>query len=518
MSVKRVSKLGLLFFSMSLILSVLSGCATKGEAHGDSLGLLVQTDKGLVQGAEDEKETWSWKGIPFAKPPVGELRWKAPREPEAWTGVLETTEFSPVAPQFDGNFPGEQSVIGSEDCLYLNVWRPRTQERDLPVYFWIHGGANSVGSASEYEGQNIAGKSHMVVVTINYRLGPLGWFSHPALREGENSLDGSGNYGTMDMIKALQWVQTNIEAFGGNPDNVMIAGESAGGFNVCSLLVSPRTEGLFHKAMSQSGGFNMVPVSQADESSERVLNEMLAADGRTDIGESEIAAYLRSKSVDELLNMYHPGGFGMLADQLMPLMDGTVLPSNGAEALNDPATYRQVPLIMGANKEEMKLFNYFTFDPAAAQEYQANMVAMSGFMIKNAVDNPLTAMAAHENQPALYAYQLNYGAYNKDGYNAWPDENSAIQFGACHALDLPLVWAQYPYLDIYRGIFRPENEKGYTALSDAMMAYIAQFAYTGNPGTVNGVTWEAWNGDGGAAERILFDADSTEALIAMGGK
>ena len=167
--------------------------------------------------------------------------------------------------------------------------------------------------------------------------------------------------------------------------------------------------------------------------------------------------------------MSQSGGFNMLADQLMPLMDGTVFPSNGAEALNDPATYRQVPLIMGANKEEMKLFSYFTFDPAAAQEYQANMVAMSGFMIKNAVDNPL-------------------------------------------------VWAQYPYLDIYRGIFRPENEKSYTALSDAMMAYSAQFASTGDPGTVDGIAWESWNGDGGSAERILFDANVTEALIGMGGK
>ena len=517
MTNKKNTKI-LLVLIAALIIAA-AGCITGKQGTrstgSESLTLLIQTDKGLVEGAEDWFSTWSWKGIPFAKPPVGELRWKAPQDPDSWTGILKTKEFKSIAPQYDGNFPGEQKVTGNEDCLYLNVWRPQTQEKNLPVFFWIHGGANSVGSASEYKGQNIAGRSNMVVVTTNYRLGPLGWFNLPGLREGENALDGSGNYGTLDMIKALEWVQKNIEAFGGDPDNVMIAGESAGGVNVYTMLVSPLSKGLFSKAMVQSGGFNMVPVNKADQRGEKVLKELLVSDGKSNIEKSEIGNYLRSRSAEEILGMFHPGGFGMLSDHHGVIQDGTVLPENGIDALKNPETYRQVSMIIGANKEEMKLFNYFSFDPASAMDYQQKMEEMSAFMIKRGVDTPISYMLAHDNQPPIYAYQLNYGAYNRNGYNAWPDENTAIQFGACHALDLPLFWAQFPYLDLYKGIFRPENIKGYTALSNAMMRYVSQFAHTGEPGTIDGVNWEAWDKNANGPKRILFDADASEAVIRM---
>jgi para-nitrobenzyl esterase len=141
-------------------------------------------------------------------------------------------------------------IIGDEDCLYLNVWRPQTEETDLPVYFWIHGGGNSIGTASSlmYDGSNVTSKGNLVVVTINYRLGPLGWFTHPELRNG-TPLDNSGNYGTMDMVKALDWVKNNISSFGGDPDKVTIAGESAGGSDVNSLVMSPHAAGLFHRGI-----------------------------------------------------------------------------------------------------------------------------------------------------------------------------------------------------------------------------------------------------------------------------
>ncbi len=144
---------------------------------------------------------------------------------------------------------------GSEDCLFLNVWRPRTAERGLPVYVWIHGGGNSIGSASmtdEYSGTRLAHRSNMVFVSLNYRLGPFGWFTHPALREGTSAEDDSGNFGTLDIVHALRWIRDNIEAFGGDPGLVAVTGESAGGLNVLSLMISPPAEGLFHRVIAQS--------------------------------------------------------------------------------------------------------------------------------------------------------------------------------------------------------------------------------------------------------------------------
>jgi len=218
---------------------------------------VVQTLSGTVRGFEEKANTWVWKAIPFAKPPVGPLRWKAPQDPDPWAETREESEYCSPCTQYAFFY---RNVIGSEDCLYLNVWRPQTAETNLPVYFWIHGGGNSAGSAwttsyfelaEDYSGANLASISNFVFVSANYRLGPLGWFTHPALREGVlgREKNDSGNYGTLDLIKALTWIQGNIEAFGGDPNKVMIAGQSAGGFNVQSLLASPLAQGLFPKGL-----------------------------------------------------------------------------------------------------------------------------------------------------------------------------------------------------------------------------------------------------------------------------
>lgn len=508
------------FCFVILVLMLITGCRSgkinveKKAPSPESLGALIHTQDGIILGAENGK-TWAWKGIPFAKPPVGDLRWKAPEDPEPWTGVMHTKEFKSSCPQFDGNLTGKQSVIGDENCLYLNVWRPQTQEQDLPVYFWIHGGGNSVGSAAQYEGNNIAGKSNMVVVTIQYRLGPLGWFTFPDLREGKSVLDDSGNYGTLDMIKALKWVQQNITAFGGNPDNVTIAGESAGGLNVYTMVISQLTKGLFSKAMVQSGGFWTTPMEAANADGQKVLERLLELDAKPKIERSEVGEYLRGKSVEEIFDTYTPGAFGIIFGRLGAYLDGNVLPKDGIEALSNPDTYRQVPIIVGANKEETKFFNFSSYKKASARAYQEDMLKQSAAWIEGGVDKPVGFMLANDNQPPIFAYQLNYGAYSESGYNAWPNEATSIKFGACHVLDIPLFWSQYPFLPLFQGIFRPNNKAGYNALSDAMMGYVAQFAHTGNPGTVNGVTWERWHIESNQPKRILFDANAAEAIITM---
>ncbi|MCP4195962.1 MAG: carboxylesterase/lipase family protein, partial [Proteobacteria bacterium] len=224
-----------------------AGCTEEGQSgNSETNSPVVDTQFGQVEAIEDVNSTWVWKAIPFAKPPVNNLRWKAPQDPDPWEEVRKETEFGSDCIQ-NANTPR-----GDEDCLYLNVWRPQNDDTKRPVFLYIHGGGNNVGStnSSDIYGANLADAEDMVVVTSNYRLGPLGWFAHSSLRTGDsgNEYDDSGNFGTLDLVKALNWISKNIEAFGGDPENVTIAGQSAGCHNVLSLLISPEAENIFHHA------------------------------------------------------------------------------------------------------------------------------------------------------------------------------------------------------------------------------------------------------------------------------
>ncbi|MBK7970248.1 MAG: carboxylesterase family protein [Bacteroidetes bacterium] len=216
---------------------------------------VVNTQFGQVQGSLNGTVN-QFLGIPFAKPPVDSLRWKAPLNPNPWSGVLVTNNFAPECPQKKFNHGSTaDTIIGNEDCLYLNIWSPQLTG-SLPVMVFIHGGGNQQGSAGEvnggtqmYFGKNMSERGNVIVVTIQYRLGPLGFLVHPGL-EPENPNNVSGNYAVLDQILALNWIQNNIAAFGGDPSRVMIFGESAGGLNVGNLLTSPLATGLFRELPS----------------------------------------------------------------------------------------------------------------------------------------------------------------------------------------------------------------------------------------------------------------------------
>jgi para-nitrobenzyl esterase len=220
---------------------------------------LRSTTSGDVVGFSDAHGARAWLGIPYAEPPVGARRWRSPGAAAPAAGVSETLAIGNLCPQLasllsgSGQDAAPGSVVGDEDCLYLNVWSP-PNARKLPVMFWIHGGGNSIGHGGSYNGANLAATRDVVVVTINYRLGFLGWFTHPALATG-NPEDDSGNYGTLDIVRALEWTRDNIAAFGGDPANVTVFGESAGAFDTLAMMASPLTTGLFHRAIVQSGGF-----------------------------------------------------------------------------------------------------------------------------------------------------------------------------------------------------------------------------------------------------------------------
>lgn len=501
----------------------------KHRGKHDRLGTIVHLKEGLIEGAEDESNTWSWLGIPYAKPPVGKLRWKAPKKPKPWRGVLETKEFCSECSQFDI----DRNFLGSEDCLYLNVWRPATQERNLPVYVWIHGGGNSAGSANSdlVYGDKLAANANMVVVTINYRLGPMGWFIHETI-EDDDPLNSSGNYGTLDIIKALKWVRKNIENFGGDHRNVTIAGESAGGYNVMSLIISPAAKGLFHKAISQSGGVFVSSVDEGYLNADMAIDAIIEADPNADPEDydepSELPAlknYLKEKSAQDIFSAYPPGSGGMLSNFRYIFTDGTVIHSDGAAALDNPENYNQVPTILGNTKEEAKAFMFTMYGSIPDPVYQFRAMLRSLLTRIAAVDSIAAAMSVHESQPGVYAFQLNYGAYNADGFNAWPTEvesppgsgiikNLAIMLGAGHALDIPFFFNNWMYFG-GAGPFTEENRQGFEALGEDVVTYLYFFTRTGEPQNPTGVDWLPWSNEEEGPKRILFDADDIDSIIEM---
>ena len=217
----------------------------------------VNSSSGVIVGYEKNKVI-SWDDIPYAKPPIGELRWRAPQplDISAKENLLKQKEnnFCVQEPSGLGGSEGSDYISGTEDCLYLDIKAPQTHKNELlPVMFWIHGGGNTTGLKDIYDFSSMVKKHNVIVVSINYRLGPFGWFTHPSIQDFQSGLDKTSNFGTLDIIAALQWVQNNIILFGGDPTNVTIFGESAGGHNVLSLMSSTLAQGLFHKAISQSG-------------------------------------------------------------------------------------------------------------------------------------------------------------------------------------------------------------------------------------------------------------------------
>ena len=316
----------------------LAACAT-GPAVSQ-VSPTVELDTGTLQGIQDGALS-VYRGIPYAAPPVGELRWRAPTPPASWSGVREASEFGSACMQATtSEEPWAQVGPESEDCLYLNIWQPTSDGESLPVMVFIHGGSLRAGAAGVplYDGTALAERG-AVIVTINYRLGRLGYFAHPALTQ-ETPEGPLNNYGLMDQIAALEWVQRNIGAFGGNPENVTIFGESAGAVSVQALMASPKAEGLFTRAVSQSGGgYSIMPPM--------MIAEMKGKAWAAEMGlEKATAEQLRSLPAEEVatLDNYLSG----LAS------DGQILKSSPVETFIN-GEQAKVPLLIGGNSYEANL-------------------------------------------------------------------------------------------------------------------------------------------------------------------
>jgi para-nitrobenzyl esterase len=540
---------------LAAMMLLFTGCATKPDTAPpasakapEPVFIERQTAEGIVVGEiNKENNTQSWKGIPYAKPPVGELRWKETQAPDKRPAPLKTTAFSNVCPQYvdhDRNPNTPWVIQGNEDCLYLNIWRPDTEEKNLPVFFWIHGGGNSIQwpLLSNTDGSVLAGKKNMVVVTVNYRLGPMGFFNHPALKSGspEDKKSDSGNFALLDIIQALNWVQANIGYFGGNAENITVAGESAGAFNIVSLIASPLTEGLFHRAVSQSGGVRVSTPKKGAAHVEEVMARLMvkdrsASDEKTALAKikkmslPEISSYLRSKSAEDFLETYPEGpAVGMIR---IPnnFLDGTVLPLDIYKAFKS-GKYNKVPVILGTNKEEAKLFLRLdkTFmpwtrdgslfrDPAKGELYTLAAKYQSDGWKVMGVDNIARILRANAGQPDVYAYQFLWGAGGlKDSVIRVP---FGLLLGACHAMEIDFVFGtEKTSLGPYA--FIPKNRAGRVMLSESMMDYWAQFARTGNPNREGSglPLWQPWSNAKGAPKTILLDADLENIKIEMSDK
>lgn len=337
----------------------------KPETKTIDPGVTVKVTGGLISGMTLEGGIMAYKGIPFAAPPVGTLRWKPPQPVNSWEGVMKCAKYSPACPQADmSGITLKKYKETSEDCLYLNVWTPAKAVDDkFPVMVWFHGGAFMGGSASDdfYDGQDLA-RQGVVIVTVNYRLGPLGFLAHPLLsKESENKV--SGNYGLLDQIAALKWVRDNIKAFGGDPGQVTIFGESAGGRSAASLMVCPLAKGLFHRAIMQSSTVYR-PIHHLRESwygrpSMENVGEQLARRLGCDKTADPIAA-LRAKSPEEIIKASKPvlAGLAPSSDEgtpFEPIVDGWIIPDDPSD-LFDAGKQYSIPLIAGTNADEGSLF------------------------------------------------------------------------------------------------------------------------------------------------------------------
>ena len=359
------------FFSFILIFFIAFVYSESDESY------LISTSSGKADG-KVKKNVVIWEDIPYAHPPINELRWKAPRklknssaiiEPKEGNFCIQRTSSMGGSSQFSG-----ESISGSEDCLYLDIYAPsKRSDKLFPVMFWIHGGGNTSGLKDLYDFTKFVRKQNVIVVTINYRLGPLGWFTHPAIQGSHTGLDKASNFGTLDIISALEWVNENINSFGGDPKNITIFGESAGGHNVLSLLVSKRAKGLFHKAISMSGYTESISTEDAfrqenksstsNYSSWKVVNKVI--DNQADKNEDhkysneEIRAMLYSLSGKEFYQYYAD----RKSYEELPLLtnDGIVIPSIGLkDSLSKKEHVNIVPTIAGSTRDEVKIWLAFS--------------------------------------------------------------------------------------------------------------------------------------------------------------
>jgi len=480
----------------------------------------VLTESGAISGLR-ESGLSIYKGVPFAAPPVGDLRWRPPAPVAPWTGTLKADTFAPACMQVGVSMPGETPPAVSEDCLYLNIWTPAASRTEaitktnsvpehLPVIVWIYGGGYNNGSASMplYWGDRLAHKG-VIVVTVAYRLGPLGFLAHPELTR-ESPHRSSGNYGLMDQIAALEWVQRNIAAFGGDPENVTIAGQSAGAMSVSMLMASPRAKGLFQRAIGESGGvfepLQLAPnylLAHAERDGEKYAVSLGVASLR-ELRQLPVAALLKGKA----------------GDVSHPVIEPYVLPIAPYEAFNS-GLQNDVPLLIGSNAEEARSLVDVTGMKAAT--FDSDLAHKWG-----ALPSPLVAAYPHATDGEAQQARLDLERDLRFGWDMWawarlqagtghdhvyyylfrqqppfPVGSVYDGWGASHYAEL---WYVFDHLDQAPWRWSTADRR----VAEEISSYWVNFARSGNP---NGPGLPSWPAFTNADSKVLYLGDP----ISVGG-
>jgi para-nitrobenzyl esterase len=483
-------------------LSISSQLAVAQETDGP----LLQTEAGPVQGVEIQGAR-VFLGVPYAAPPTGQNRWKSPLPVSAWgPQVRPATQAGSACPQLPSALLSAPSV--NEDCLYLNVYAPKatTSANPLPVMVWLHGGAFTSGTGASYNASELATKGQVVVVTVNYRLGALGYLAHPALKGADPAL----NFGLQDQQAALKWVQRHIAGLGGDPKRVTLFGESAGAASVCLNLTSPMASGLFHRAILQSGACDSawvaMPLAKAYSTGGDFAKQMGCID------DAEVMNCLRSKPVEDLLR-FTPSGAPSAADPPSPwagVVDGLLVPRVPLDAIK-AKNARKVPVMLGINQNEGGLFVALQYDlglgrPMTEADLQNALLdygkgasgasLLKSFYSTKSYKTPSRALGAlqtdavfacraHKLAQSLVSMGAETYAYHFEDAGAPSLLSQPVSaMGAYHAADV-----QYLF-DV--GTLASMDSKQ-RALSTRMMGYWAQFAATGNPNRPGLASWPRFN-------------------------
>ena len=498
------------------------------------ISLSVCTSKGALEGAVDASSgAFLWLGIPYAEPPVGKLRFRAPVPKAPWEGVRKADVFGPVSVQRakDG------SVIGSEDCLYLNVYRPAGKEEDLPVFFFLHGGNNQTGSGADLNGGLFAKMLNAVVVSPTFRLNAPGWLDLPALKTGD-PLEDSGNFGLLDIRLALLWTRENIRAFGGDPGNITACGYSSGGRDLLCMLLSPYFKGLFARAMTFSSGFTVTDPAYGKKTDAAALAPLAAEDGLAP--DAEAAGELLLSRDEASMTKVREWLMGLDEKRFGPLMagaairmrvfphlfaDGALLPSDGFGAIRRGAYYR-VPMLFlsGANEFAFQANNDPHFkgkdlsDPELLSEYRfAARYGGALFGYTNAEHNAEGFLRDPEHAP-VWTGRCLWGTDPEV-----TDELAALTAGGSHGLDLYLLMdrEREDYAKT-ENVWSAANRPGRDALREIYFRYLKNFIRTGDPNRGPGESgagageqlprWKCWK-DAEHGFLMCFDAGKEEARV-----
>lgn len=502
--------------------TIVSGAA---DIVKDTCQTPVSTTEGAVIGApENGGAVCAYKGIPYAAPPVGNLRWRAPEPPKKRDAALNADEFGPECSQIEmapaylriGKKPNRK-----EDCLYLNIWRPK-KSGTYPVMFWIHGGSLTSGTGSDpmYWGDRIAAKKDVVLVSINYRLGALGFLAHRNL-SAEDSHRSSGNYGLLDQVQALKWVKQNIANFGGDPNNVTIFGESAGGWSVCMHLASPLSAGLFQRAILESGGCDTTRTMEQGFSNGDTIAANMGCSGQ------DVVSCMRAKTADQVVASMKTrreatGEFLTLKfwDHVWaPHEDGWFLKETPIKTIRN-GNYNKVSFMVGSNRDEARLFaaeNKISYRRTKESKVVAAILKSLGkelfpmFEKLYPFDNYDRAIDAFvdakgdimlgckcfDAADGTAAYQPTY--YYRFDY----DENRAPHIlGAAHAVEIPFI---FDSLDrsFFKLLYSKSQRKKARPLVESVMSYWTNFAKTGNPNGPGLTQWPPY--DGKSRTRMFLD-------------